>query len=242
MAEQIDYSTLPIERTYEEDKKTLTSINRVVIQKIMSSSISRFFRKMDMQRLQSTFLSSSPSLDFSIEAYTQLVGKDTYYGRIVTLTFSWKLSDSEAVDSKGNVWRSRTLVNDMYLHPRSTRDEESLNEVVELVNGFRDLTRSLRETTGDKMWFIELSPDAREIRDKALRKEKTQKQIVDMIERGLTSRMRVGSLRGIPNEKAEDMSPGIYTISHRVSRRVTHTYEVSVSEDARLRPVVKRVS
>lgn len=193
----------------------MRDVSRLVAQRILLSSASKFLEKRSYDAVSKAFLSENPqnSLDLQFKVL-ESGGGGSYYDRISDLALAWTEMPGEFLDEDGSAWK------DFCLSARATisscYDPAQFNSRVDCLVAIDDLISEIRSVSDIPLRIMQLNKEQRESRDKENRTNaafETFRAAMQGPLRNARKGMRKhGPVRPLPQEIGVLFEPGSYEI------------------------------
>lgn len=198
-----------------ENKKI---ISRLILQKILSSSATKWMKTVHFESVSNAFLSDDPEREVYITYILKKPGvSETACGNdIVTLSVKWLDHEGEMLDPEGNVWKTCQLKVSPNITSTYGDKEENFFPRVECLEAVKSLIEEIREMVPGSIRAMILDNEGRISRDLKRKND----EICDKIAKKLSweykearRALRVGGRsRSVSREIFKDIESGSYTV------------------------------
>jgi hypothetical protein len=229
------------------DKKI---ISRLILQKVMSSSATKYLRKDCYKAVSAAFLSEEPDNDFTL-MFKHNVESSSYNDNIVDITVGWERGDKELQDLDGNVWVTYGIkIRPTMTHCYSLSATQFIQRA-ECIGFVSELVTEILDMTANPIRVIALNNTQRIERDKIRRIDAAKHLIVSILNgegKSLRTHLRIdGRGRAVPREHVTLFDPGSYTLEipdgwkGRKAFR-TKKYSLTIPENPNYSAFIKRIA
>jgi len=223
-----------------KNNETLKTLNRLLLQKALSSEASKYMRESTTDHLNKLFLSEEASIqDLSLSfALKSTSVKDTYMLSTCDMNIKWE-NGEEWVDEEGSLWMSCGLDINFTVTSGWNMEAKIFEEKVDIWNSVSDLRAEISALVPSRVKIKLLDNEGRIKREELLYKEEFSKRAREVFKkwRGTWTGLRKnGSPRMISRDEGwvKDVKPGNYEVEHNVGSVYTpriRTFAVTIPSD-----------
>lgn len=228
-----------------DEKKLLA---RLVLQKILSSSVIPYISDNLHKDLSTLFLSDTPDKDISL-VLKNPGARDSYYNNICSAQIIWEQSKDEIQDLDGNVWVTYSLkitpeISSMYSSPL-----ETFQVRLAAFNALNDLLTEVNDMMSRPIRVLHLNNEQRAQRDKK-RKDETAisgfRHLIITDGREIRRNLRVGGKsRSVSAHHVCLFDPGNYTFEVNdgsKNRPRFKKYSLTIPENPNYHAYIRRIA
>ena len=223
-----------------KNNETLRTLNRLILQKALTSDASKYMRESTTDHLNKLFLSEDAWIqDFSMSfALKSTAPKDTYMISTCDMNIKWEKGE-EWVDEGGNLWMSCGLDMNFTVTSGWNMEVKMFEEKLDIWNSVSDLRAEISALVPSKINLKLLDNEGRLKREDLLYREEFSRRAREVFKAWRstwTGLRKNGSPRSISRDEGwiKDVKHGVYEVEHNIGSVYTpriRKYAVTIPDD-----------
>ena len=226
----------------------MMTINRLIIQRLMVSSLFEYVESSQRDFLNNRFLSENPDIDFTVSIINPEERK--FYNVVATLGLRWAQEGSDVIDAMGDSWTKFSLIVSPAIYSTATStDRRDLSDNffkrVVIINALHDFVNEVIEMVPQPVKVLTCTRDERIIRERKFKDMQVISLFVDALRTThscLCRRMRVGGKsRRVSRDLTPSLSHGIHEVNVFRRGHPRRVYSLEVPADDNEMSVMRRL-
>lgn len=229
-------------------RQQMMTINRLVIQRLMVSSLFEYVEYSQRILLNDRFLSENPDIDVTLTVINP--EERNFYNVVATLSLRWRQETDEVMDESGDLWSKFSLAVSPAIYSMATSDDRrdltnNFFKRVVIINSLHEFVNEVIEMAPQPVKILTCTSKERIVRERKIRDMQVISLFVNALRTthaSLCRRMRAGGKsKNVPRDLIHGLSPGIHevTVTRQAWRR--RVYSLEVPANGKDQPVMRRL-